>query len=165
MWHLPLLPPRLLDASRRSCACLSGIIALRAPVAQWIERRPPEPKVAGSNPVGRAITDVLFDRPVRLVALERPYGVEAASRPDGDEPAGGIPGESRYGRATFLDQFCVPRVPTHRPQRQPIVVNAGDDQQVMRDGDGRGIALGGREVRALPALAICRERHDRVLVS
>ncbi len=26
----------------------------RAPVAQWIERRPPEPKVAGSNPVGRA---------------------------------------------------------------------------------------------------------------
>src|SRR5437867_2993860 len=33
---------------------LSGIIAVRAPVAQWIERRPPEPKVAGSNPVGRA---------------------------------------------------------------------------------------------------------------
>src|SRR5436309_9766353 len=32
-----------------------------APVAQWIERRPPEPKVAGSNPVGRARTDVLFD--------------------------------------------------------------------------------------------------------
>ena len=29
--------------------------AYRAPVAQWIERRPPEPKVAGSNPVGRAI--------------------------------------------------------------------------------------------------------------
>ncbi len=28
----------------------------RAPVAQWIERRPPEPKVAGSNPVRRAIT-------------------------------------------------------------------------------------------------------------
>jgi hypothetical protein len=25
-----------------------------APVAQWIERRPPEPKVAGSNPVRRA---------------------------------------------------------------------------------------------------------------
>ena len=34
---------------------LGGIIAVRAPVAQWIERRPPEPKVAGSNPVGRAI--------------------------------------------------------------------------------------------------------------
>jgi alpha-1,2-mannosyltransferase len=32
-----------------------GIIAApRAPVAQWIERRPPEPKVAGSNPVRRA---------------------------------------------------------------------------------------------------------------
>jgi hypothetical protein len=33
-----------------------GMIAVRAPVAQWIERRPPEPKVAGSNPVGRAIS-------------------------------------------------------------------------------------------------------------
>ena len=33
---------------------LPGIIRVRAPVAQWIERRPPEPKVAGSNPVGRA---------------------------------------------------------------------------------------------------------------
>jgi hypothetical protein len=32
------------------------MIAVRAPVAQWIERRPPEPKVAGSNPVGRAIS-------------------------------------------------------------------------------------------------------------
>ncbi len=30
------------------------MIEMRAPVAQWIERRPPEPKVAGSNPVGRA---------------------------------------------------------------------------------------------------------------
>ena len=34
---------------------LGGIIRVRAPVAQWIERRPPEPKVAGSNPVGRAM--------------------------------------------------------------------------------------------------------------
>ena len=33
-----------------------AIMAVRAPVAQWIERRPPEPKVAGSNPVGRAIS-------------------------------------------------------------------------------------------------------------
>ncbi len=31
-----------------------SIIGPRAPVAQWIERRPPEPKVAGSNPVRRA---------------------------------------------------------------------------------------------------------------
>jgi hypothetical protein len=38
----------------------AAIIAVRAPVAQWIERRPPEPKVAGSNPVGRASTNVLF---------------------------------------------------------------------------------------------------------
>jgi hypothetical protein len=38
----------------------AGIIGPRAPVAQWIERRPPEPKVAGSNPVGRARTHVLF---------------------------------------------------------------------------------------------------------
>jgi hypothetical protein len=40
----------------------SSIIGPRAPVAQWIERRPPEPKVAGSNPVGRARTLVLFLR-------------------------------------------------------------------------------------------------------
>jgi hypothetical protein len=31
-----------------------GSIWSLAPVAQWIERRPPEPKVAGSNPVRRA---------------------------------------------------------------------------------------------------------------
>ena len=37
-----------------------SIIRGHAPVAQWIERRPPEPKVAGSNPVGRARTHVLF---------------------------------------------------------------------------------------------------------
>ncbi len=29
-------------------------LSCMAPVAQWIERRPPEPKVAGSNPVRRA---------------------------------------------------------------------------------------------------------------
>jgi hypothetical protein len=31
-----------------------------APVAQWIERWVPDPKVAGSSPVGRASTNVLF---------------------------------------------------------------------------------------------------------
>ncbi len=36
--------PAVFDRARRD----------RAPVAQRIERRPPEPKVAGSNPVGRA---------------------------------------------------------------------------------------------------------------
>ena len=33
---------------------LSSVV--HAPVAQWIEHRPPEPKVAGSNPVGRVRT-------------------------------------------------------------------------------------------------------------
>ena len=33
-------------------------LPIRAPVAQWIERRPPEPKVAGSNPVRRASNSV-----------------------------------------------------------------------------------------------------------
>src|SRR4051812_10102540 len=50
------------DGSVKPCANVetrsAGIIAVRAPVAQWIERRPPEPKVAGSNPVGRASTNV-----------------------------------------------------------------------------------------------------------
>src|SRR3954447_14637163 len=31
-----------------------GILGARAPVAQWIERWVPDPKVAGSSPVGRA---------------------------------------------------------------------------------------------------------------
>src|SRR3954447_6392917 len=39
---------------------VGGILGARAPVAQWIERWVPDPKVAGSSPVGRAITHVLF---------------------------------------------------------------------------------------------------------
>jgi hypothetical protein len=35
-----------------------GILSARAPVAQWIERWVPDPKVAGSSPVGRAISTV-----------------------------------------------------------------------------------------------------------
>lgn len=31
-----------------------GMISLIAAVAQWIERLPPEEKVGGSNPFGRA---------------------------------------------------------------------------------------------------------------
>ena len=43
---------------------------ISAPVAQWIERRPPEPKVAGSNPVRRAnpvavrVSGASYHRPV-----------------------------------------------------------------------------------------------------
>ena len=44
---------------------------ISAPVAQWIERRPPEPKVAGSNPVRRA-TPVAGDGLVRGAAYHRP---------------------------------------------------------------------------------------------
>src|SRR3954468_24878972 len=33
-----------------------------APVAQWIERCPPEAEVAGSNPAGRATRDRLLER-------------------------------------------------------------------------------------------------------
>src|SRR5687768_168616 len=33
-----------------------------APVAQWIERSPPEREVAGSNPAGRALSAVLDHR-------------------------------------------------------------------------------------------------------
>ena len=45
-----------------------------APVAQWIERRPPEPKVAGSNPVGRANHTISAARPEpRAVVVEPPF--------------------------------------------------------------------------------------------
>src|SRR5690348_16236385 len=54
----PLFDPRASAAMRlRSLETWLGhrvSFPVRAPVAQWIERRPPEPKVAGSNPVGRA---------------------------------------------------------------------------------------------------------------
>ena len=44
--HRPGAPPR----------AAAGLVAFgsHAPVAQWIERRPPEAEVAGSNPAGRA---------------------------------------------------------------------------------------------------------------
>ena len=42
--------------SRMWPSCLAGLDWPQAPVAQWIERRPPEPEVTGSNPVGRAYT-------------------------------------------------------------------------------------------------------------
>ena len=49
------------DLSVRSAADpTTGILSTRAPVAQWIERWVPDPKVAGSSPVGRASTNVLF---------------------------------------------------------------------------------------------------------
>ena len=40
----------------RGHGLLGGLVAFtsHAPVAQWIERRPPEAEVAGSNPAGRA---------------------------------------------------------------------------------------------------------------
>src|SRR5262245_5494644 len=60
----------------------------RAPVAQWIERRPPEPKVAGSNPVGRASSEtqvVMRLEPLCRITMRyrdaswhRPYGAADA---------------------------------------------------------------------------------------
>src|SRR5512136_2623654 len=51
-------PLRTFSGTGRRPPAILGLPAaerrVRAPVAQWIERRPPEPKVAGSNPVGRA---------------------------------------------------------------------------------------------------------------
>src|SRR3954452_12298909 len=51
--------PRLLCPGPRPSGA-GGILGARAPVAQWIERWVPDPKVAGSSPVGRARTHVLF---------------------------------------------------------------------------------------------------------
>ena len=39
---------------RAAASPTPGILSTRAPVAQWIERWVPDPKVAGSSPVGRA---------------------------------------------------------------------------------------------------------------
>src|SRR3954462_866782 len=50
--------PRLLCPDPRPSGA-GGILGARAPVAQWIERWVPDPKVAGSSPVGRAISTFL----------------------------------------------------------------------------------------------------------
>src|SRR3954447_18157920 len=47
--------PRLLCPGPRPSGA-GGILGASAPVAQWIERWVPDPKVAGSSPVGRAST-------------------------------------------------------------------------------------------------------------
>ena len=64
----------------RSIPRSAGIMWPRAPVAQWIERRPPEPKVAGSNPVGRAITTFSGN------ASARPCSLAAGGEPRGHDP-------------------------------------------------------------------------------
>jgi hypothetical protein len=61
---------------------LSDVGNHRAPVAQWIERRPPEPKVAGSNPVGRASTNA------ELVAAQFDTVGAAAEECDGPVATG-----------------------------------------------------------------------------
>src|SRR3954447_26586848 len=50
---------------------VGGILGARAPVAQWIERWVPDPKVAGSSPVGRA-TEPSRAAPPGARALLRP---------------------------------------------------------------------------------------------
>ena len=59
------------EAGAEAPAAETAIIVARAPVAQWIERRPPEPKVAGSNPVGRAIDFRAARAPARGDARRR----------------------------------------------------------------------------------------------
>jgi hypothetical protein len=74
--QLSVAEPRI-RPSNRDPKRSAGIIVLRAPVAQWIERRPPEPKVAGSNPVGRASTNVLFasaDSPAPVIGSRSASG-------------------------------------------------------------------------------------------
>src|SRR3954452_24317359 len=47
----------------RPAPCTGTLSVDKVPLAQWIERRPPEPKVAGSNPAGRA-------RPQRSLSMD-----------------------------------------------------------------------------------------------
>jgi heme-degrading monooxygenase HmoA len=110
----------------------------RAPVAQWIERRPPEPKVAGSNPVGRARTRVLFlshslwnflsdaAKPRRVADTEgedelpeQLAQLRHIGRPDSfgpvglhilDKPAGGLVHEPAFLRAAHDERPAVARV-------------------------------------------------------
>ena len=60
----------------------TGILSTRAPVAQWIERWVPDPKVAGSSPVGRA--NAIFDPRRRPPHVGRAGTTTSAGRAAGD---------------------------------------------------------------------------------
>ena len=70
--HFGLRDPRLILAAAADPT--TGILSTRAPVAQWIERWVPDPKVAGSSPVGRAsaLTSGSQRQPVRVGRLGQP---------------------------------------------------------------------------------------------
>src|SRR5215216_7274889 len=61
-----------------------------APVAQWIERCPPEAEVAGSNPAGRADTDT--DRTGAVPPVARCGSAKGASSGMPDRASGVTPG-------------------------------------------------------------------------
>jgi hypothetical protein len=80
-------------------------LALRAPVAQWIERCPPEAEVAGSNPAGRAPRKPRSDAPSRCWAARRS---EAGASSGGATGAHWCP-LSQRDRADISDGGCVKR--------------------------------------------------------
>ncbi len=57
---LRTLPPRLLHTLDASCCLKSYCGGYKRPWHNWIARRPPEPKVTGSNPVGRTLVKTTF---------------------------------------------------------------------------------------------------------
>ena len=67
---------------------ISFLTTPRAPVAQWIERLPPEQEVAGSSPAGRIVTsieaniDSIQDAAGNLMGEIRPDGIYTLRSPE-----------------------------------------------------------------------------------
>src|SRR3954468_13247508 len=85
---------RTLESWPKAEALSAGIIRGRAPVAQWIERRPPEPKVAGSNPVGRANATLFAAVPSHAPEARAPLEVVRGPTPFANCMAPGCRSES-----------------------------------------------------------------------
>ena len=58
-----------------------------------------------------------------------------------------------------------PGAVAQRPYRQPIGVDAGHHQSLLRDSRGGRVALLEREVGLVPRPAVCRQGHERVLIA
>ena len=141
-------------------------MAARAPVAQWIERRPPEPKVAGSNPVGRAIPTAsrrrrLPDQAAATACIAPSRGATAAARSSTSasvaasrsRPSRGARGGSRRaaGRGTARPAASSP--------------SGGDEARAREDleerGDARRRGRRGRRARSRRRVPTAADRRAR----
>ena len=126
--------------------------AAPAPVAQWIERRPPEAEVGGSNPPGRASDPRHRHGPRRALRRHRRLRADGAARParhpdparrraaavrlrrGHPAPARAVGGARRPRRALH---HPLPRRPRARPARDAQDLRAAGARGAARPSTGR----------------------------